>query len=253
MQSSFPSPSLLQAWAATATLAGMLPEHDPAAAAGGGERRERGLGSDLDLPRASGAPELFDAIGVHGGAGAPVTQIATAGAEGMRTLDADIASVKSEGITALHTVPLKSFQEELAHGGVTIVGVKDVDVLRAEPGTLIHPPGRAVGPVLYLVQVGLGGALSEVMLCMVQHVDRRLLHIPSALGGREEVGCGRVDRPVAVPQPEGIQDIPRGYVVFHGQLRHTMGRVVPPRGQQSVAVLVDHKGGQVIVCAAVFE
>src|SRR5262245_49369307 len=32
-----------------------------------------------------------------------------------------------------------------------------------------------------------------------------------------------------------------------------MGSVVPPRGQQTVAVLVDHKGGQVIVCAAVFE
>src|SRR6266581_6353441 len=111
-----------------AVLARVLPEHDPAAAAGRGERRERGLGPYLDLSRASGAPELFDAIGVHGGAGAPVTQIATAGAEGMWTLDSDIASVKSEGITALHAVPLKSFQKELAHGGVTIVGVKDVDV-----------------------------------------------------------------------------------------------------------------------------
>src|SRR5712691_4606627 len=188
MQSSFPSPSLLQAWAATATLAGMLPEHDPAAAAGGGERRERSLGSDLDLPWASSAPELLDAIGVHGGAGAPVPQIATAGAEGMRTLDADIARVKREGLPALHAVPLECFQEELAHGGVPIVGVKDVDVLRAEPCTLIHPPGRAVGPIFYFVQVWLGSTLSEVVLRMVQHVDRRLLHIPSALGGREEIG-----------------------------------------------------------------
>src|SRR5882724_2849054 len=32
-----------------------------------------------------------------------------------------------------------------------------------------------------------------------------------------------------------------------------MGGVVPPRRQQSVAVLVDHKGGQVIMCATVFE
>src|SRR5262249_57603468 len=53
-------------------LAGVLPEHDPAAVAGGGERRERGLGSYLDLPRASGTPELFDAIGVHGGTGSPL-------------------------------------------------------------------------------------------------------------------------------------------------------------------------------------
>src|SRR5712691_5041823 len=153
MQASFPSPSLLQAWAATATLAGMLPEHDPAAAAGGGERRERGLGSDLDLPRASGAPELFDAIGVHGGAGAPVPQIATAGAEGMRTLDANIARVKREGISALHAVPLESFQVELGHDSISVIGVEDVDVLRAEPGSLIHPPGGAVSPIFYFVQV----------------------------------------------------------------------------------------------------
>ena len=73
-------------------------------------------------------------------------------------------------------------------GGVAIVGVEDVDVLRAEPGTLIHPPGRAVGPVLDLVQVWLRGALSEVMLRMVQHVDRRLPHIPRALGRGEEIG-----------------------------------------------------------------
>src|SRR2546425_7834488 len=108
----------------------MLPEHDPAAAAGRGERRERGLGPYLDLPRASGAPELFDAISVHSSAGAPVPQIATAGAEGMRALDSDIAGVKREGLAALHAVPLKSFQEELAHDGISIVWVKDVDILR---------------------------------------------------------------------------------------------------------------------------
>src|SRR3989454_10179721 len=118
----------------------MLPEHDPAAAAGRGERRERGLGPYLDLPRASGAPELFDAIGVHGSAGAPVPQIATAGAEGMRTLDADITRVKRQGVSTLHAMPLERFQEELAHGSVPIVGVEDVDVLRADPGPLIHPP-----------------------------------------------------------------------------------------------------------------
>jgi hypothetical protein len=55
-----------------AALAWVLPEHDPAAVAGSGERRERGLGSYLDLPRSRGTPELFDAIGVHSGAGASV-------------------------------------------------------------------------------------------------------------------------------------------------------------------------------------
>src|SRR5262252_6206044 len=82
-------------------LAGILPKHDPAAVARRGERRERRLGPDRDLPRAGGAPELFDAIGVHGGAGASVPEITTAGAKGMRPLDSDITSVKREGITAL--------------------------------------------------------------------------------------------------------------------------------------------------------
>src|SRR5262249_53508932 len=120
--------------------------------------------------------------------GASVPQVAAAGAEGMRTLNADIARVKCEGVAAFHAMPLKSFQEELGHGGVAIIGVKDVDVLRAKPGPLIHPPGGAVGPLFYFVQVWLRGALSEVMLRMVQHVDRWLLHIPGALGGGEEIG-----------------------------------------------------------------
>src|SRR6516225_1730507 len=90
-------------------LAGILPEHDPAAVARRGERCERSLGPHRDLPRAGGAPELFDAIGVHGGAGAPVPEITTAGAEGMRPLDSDITSVKRKGLATLHTVPLEPF------------------------------------------------------------------------------------------------------------------------------------------------
>src|SRR5262245_8977344 len=166
----------------------MLPEHDPAAAARGGERRERGFGPDFDLPGAGGAPELFDAIGVHGGAGAPVPQIATARAERMRPLDADITCVKREGISTLHAMPLERFQEKLSHGSVPIVGVEDVYVLRPKPGPFIHSPGRAVGPLFDFVQVWLRGTLSEVVLRMIQHVDRWLLHISGALGGGEEIG-----------------------------------------------------------------
>ena len=169
-------------------LARVLAEHDPAAAAGGGERGERGFGPDLDLPRASSAPELFDAIGIHRGAGAPVAEIATTRAEGMRTLDADIARVKPESLTTLHPMPLECFQEELAHGGVPIIGVEDVDVLRPKPSSLIHPPGRAVGPLFDFIQIWLRRALSKVVLRMVQHVDRWLLHISGAVGGGEEIG-----------------------------------------------------------------
>ena len=105
----------------------------------------------------------------------------------MRTFDANIICVKREGVSALHAMPLECFQEELAHSGVPIVGVKDVDVLRAKPGPLIHPPGGAVGPFFDFVQVWLRSALSEVVLRMVQHVDRWLLHIPGAFGGGEEI------------------------------------------------------------------
>src|SRR5215211_9562094 len=180
----------------------MLPEHDPAAVARGGERCKRGFSPDFDLPRASSAPELFDAIGVHGCTGAPIPQVATAGTEGMGPLDADIARVKREGISTLHAMPLKRFQEKLSHGSVPIVGVEDVDVLRAKPGPFIHSPGRAVGPLFDFVQVWLRGTLSEVMQRMIQHVDRWLLHISGALGGGEEIGGGRVHRPVTVPYPE---------------------------------------------------
>ena len=44
---------------------------------------------------------------------APVAQIAAAGAEGMRSLDADIAGVEREGVAALHAVPLERLQVEL--------------------------------------------------------------------------------------------------------------------------------------------
>ena len=136
---------------------------------------------------------------------------------------------------------------------IAVVRVEDIDVLRAEPGALVHPPGRAVGPLLDLVQVRLRAALPEVVLRMVEHIDRRLPHVAGALGGGEEIRGRRVHRPVAVPDPERIQDIARGHVVLDGELRHVVGGVEPPRRQQAVAVLVDHERGEVVVLAAVFQ
>src|SRR5215212_10293078 len=89
-------------------LARMLAEHDPAAARRRGERRKRGLGADGHLPLAGRAAQLFDAVGVHGAAYAARSQVAAAGAEGMRPLDADIVCIEREGVSALHPVPLKS-------------------------------------------------------------------------------------------------------------------------------------------------
>ena len=119
----------------------------------------------------------------------------------MRSLDSNVASIEREGLAALDAVPLEGFQEELRHGCITVVGIEYVDVLRAEPGTLVHSAGGAIGPVLDLIQVRLRGALPEIVLGVVQHVDRRLPHVASAIGGREQVSGRGVDRPVAIPQP----------------------------------------------------
>lgn len=90
-------------------LAGILPEHNPATAAGGGERRQRRFGSHLDLPWTRRAAQLLDTISVHSRARAPVPQIAAAGAERMWTFDADITSVKGKRLPALNAVPLEPF------------------------------------------------------------------------------------------------------------------------------------------------
>ena len=88
---------------------------------------------------------------------------------------------------------------------------------------------------------------------MVEHVNRGLLHIPGTLGGGEQVGRRCVDRPVTIPQPQGIQDVPRRHVVLNGKLFQPVAGVVAPRSQQSIPVLVDHEGSQIIVGAPVFE
>ena len=76
----------------------------------------------------------------------------------------DIARVKREGIAAFDAVPLEGLQEELRHGCIAVVRIEYIDVLGPKPGTLVHSAGGAVGPVLDLVQIGLCGALPEVVL-----------------------------------------------------------------------------------------
>src|SRR5438874_2940612 len=110
-------------------------EHDPAAAAGCGEGRQRGLGPDLDLTCAGRAAELLDAVGVHGRAAAPGAQIAAARAERVRSLDADVAGVEREGIAAFDAVPLEALQEELRHRCIAVVRIEDIDVAGTQPGT----------------------------------------------------------------------------------------------------------------------
>src|SRR5207237_8092306 len=64
---------------------------------------------------------------------------------------------------------------------------------------------------------------------------------------------GGIDRPGAVPQPQWVQDVARLDVILDGELRHFVGGIVPPWRQEPVAVLVDDKGGEVVVLATVFQ
>ena len=139
-------------------------EHDPAAAAWRGECRQCRLCPNPDLPCASRAAELLYAVGVHGRTGAPVPQIAAARRERVRPLDPDIAGVERKGIAAFNAVPLEGLQEELRHRRIAVVRIEYIDVVGPKPGALVHSPGGAVGPVLNLVQIGLRGALPEVVL-----------------------------------------------------------------------------------------
>ena len=125
--------------------------------------------------RAPAVPRSCSMLSVYmaGRTGAPVPQIAAARRERVRSLDPDIARVEREGIAAFDTVPREGLQEELRHGGIAVVRIEYVNVLGPKPGTLVHSPGGAVGPVLDLVQIGLCGALPEVVLRVIEHIDRR--------------------------------------------------------------------------------
>src|SRR5262249_10583464 len=142
----------------------VFPKHDPAAAAWRGECPQRGLCPNPNLPRAGRAAELLDAVGVHGRPGAPVPQIAAARAERVRSLDPDIARVERERTAAVDAVPLEGLQEELRHGCIAVVRIEYISVLGPKPGSFVHPPSGAVGPVLDLVQIFLCAALPEIVL-----------------------------------------------------------------------------------------
>ena len=82
----------------------------------------------------------------------------------MRSLDPDIPGVEREGIAAFDAVPLEGLQEELRHRCIAVVGIEYINIQSLSPGALVHSPGGAVGPVLDLLQIGLCGALPEVVL-----------------------------------------------------------------------------------------
>ena len=77
----------------------------------------------------------------------PFPKLPPARAKRVRSLDPDIARVERESIAAFDAVPLEGLQEELRHGCIAVVGIEYVNVVGPKPGTLVHSPGGAVGPV----------------------------------------------------------------------------------------------------------
>jgi hypothetical protein len=80
-----------------------------------------------------------------------------------------------------------------------------------------------------------------------------LPHVAGALGRREEIRGRCIDPPVAVPEPERVQDVARIDVSLDGELRYLVGGIVPPRREQAISVLVDDEGGEIVVLATVFQ
>jgi hypothetical protein len=94
----------------------------------------------------------------------PVPRLPPLEQKRVRSLDPDIAGVEREGVAALDIVPLEALKKELRHRCIAVVRIEYIDVLGAKPGTLVHSPGGAVGPVLDLVQIFLCAALPEIVL-----------------------------------------------------------------------------------------
>ena len=113
---------------------------------------DAGLGSYVDLPLARLSPQLLNAIEVAPPTGPSVTVVPTAGAQGVRSFNADIPGVEVVCLSPLHTVPLEALQIVLEEEGEAVVRVKHVQLTGGEPRALIDLPGYAVGECLGLIQ-----------------------------------------------------------------------------------------------------
>jgi DNA-binding HxlR family transcriptional regulator len=89
-----------------------------------------------------------------------------------------------------------------------------------------------------LTELGHSMSEPEIVPRVIEHIDRRLPHVAGALGSGQEIRGRCIDRPVAVPEPQWVQDVARIEVILDGELRHLVGGIVPPRRQQPVAVLI---------------
>jgi hypothetical protein len=95
-------------WSLLSALVGRIAPYHPVAKAGDRSSRYGSLRPSvlyLDLALARLSTQLLQAIGVHPAAGATVTAVTTARAEGMWSLDSDIAGVKVVRLSPLNAMP----------------------------------------------------------------------------------------------------------------------------------------------------
>ena len=83
---------------------------------------------DCDLPLASGSPKLLNTVDVHGGSGASVAQVPTAGAERVWSLDTDISSEEVGRVPLLDSMPLEGLKGSWYKGREAVVGVEYIHI-----------------------------------------------------------------------------------------------------------------------------
>ena len=79
-----------------------------------------GLSPSPDLLRACRAPQLFNTIGPHGGAGPPVPELPAVGVEEMRPPDSDIAGREGVRLSPLPAVIVPGHSPLTRPGGIVL-------------------------------------------------------------------------------------------------------------------------------------
>src|SRR5262247_1905642 len=156
----------------------------------------------------------------------------------MRTFNPDVVGIKVVGLSELDTVPLEALEELLREREVAVIRVEDVNIRRTEPRALPHLPCQARDRRLMLLQRGHGAPASASVLGMVEDVYRLLPQVLGPLGGGEDEGPTRIDRPVTIIDHQRFLNHAPVQILLTGELMRFVQRVVSPGGSQTVAAQI---------------
>ena len=95
------------------------------------EGTNRCLRLDRDLSLASRSTELLNTVDVHGRTGPSISQVPTARAEGVWSLDSNVSSEEVGCIPLLDSMPLEGLQGSWYEGREAVVGVEYIHIARS--------------------------------------------------------------------------------------------------------------------------